>query len=298
MENIGEKLMEARKKAGVSLREASEATKVRSDFLAAMEDNGFDDIPLPDIYKLGFLKLYARYLKLDIEKVSATFKRRTMIRTGLPRSGSGREILGTVSLPDKPGAVPAESDSAPISRGSSELFGNPSSVRSSAAPSETARVPTAPRESSDIDIDSQYSDRTLIWKVGLIFLSVFVLIFVLVGIFRLASGSGSSDPVSGSIVNGVAPLTQQGTSQASATSFSTTITAINGPIESLSIVTYPERETLHLGSLRQNERITVSRQGRLMITVNPAQNIRVEEQGRPGVTIQGRTGGVRFFYPE
>ena len=46
MQSIGEKIEEARKRKGISLREAAEATKIRSDFLTHIEKNEFDyDLP-------------------------------------------------------------------------------------------------------------------------------------------------------------------------------------------------------------------------------------------------------------
>lgn len=65
---IGEKLEEARKRKGVSLKEASQATKIRTDFLLNFESNDFD-FDLHRVYKEGFLKLYARYLKLDPQDI-------------------------------------------------------------------------------------------------------------------------------------------------------------------------------------------------------------------------------------
>ena len=65
---IGERLEEARKRKGISVREAAEATKIRSDFLLAMESNTFDS-SLPEIYTRGFLKNYATFLKVEYEQV-------------------------------------------------------------------------------------------------------------------------------------------------------------------------------------------------------------------------------------
>ena len=42
MQSIGERLEEARKRKGISLREAAEATKIRSDFLGYIEQNKMD----------------------------------------------------------------------------------------------------------------------------------------------------------------------------------------------------------------------------------------------------------------
>lgn len=73
MQTIGERLLEARQRRGVSIREAAEATKVRGDYLTAMENNQFDGIPLADVYRRGFLKIYARFLRLDPERVVSDF---------------------------------------------------------------------------------------------------------------------------------------------------------------------------------------------------------------------------------
>ena len=73
MQSIGEKIEEARKRKGISLSEAAEATKIRSDFLYNIENNLYD-YDLPDIYKRGFIKNYARYLKLSPEKILAQYQ--------------------------------------------------------------------------------------------------------------------------------------------------------------------------------------------------------------------------------
>lgn len=69
MRNIGERLEEARKRKGVSIREAAEAAKIRSDYPHKFESNRFD-LNLADIYVRGFLRNYAHVLKLPAEKSS------------------------------------------------------------------------------------------------------------------------------------------------------------------------------------------------------------------------------------
>lgn len=68
MQTIGERLEEARKRKGISIREAAEATKIRGDYLHKYESNQFD-IKLPEIYVRGFLRTYANYLKLSGDKI-------------------------------------------------------------------------------------------------------------------------------------------------------------------------------------------------------------------------------------
>jgi len=67
MQTIGEKLEEARKRKGISIREAAETTKIRGDYLQKFEANSFD-IDLPPLYIRGFLRSYTRYLDLDPDR--------------------------------------------------------------------------------------------------------------------------------------------------------------------------------------------------------------------------------------
>ncbi|NBV52559.1 MAG: hypothetical protein EBR83_03365 [Verrucomicrobia bacterium] len=46
MQTLGERLQEARQRLGVTLREAAEFTKIRTDYLQSMEANQFESIPL------------------------------------------------------------------------------------------------------------------------------------------------------------------------------------------------------------------------------------------------------------
>ena len=70
---IGSQLENARKTLGLSLTEAAEFTKIRTDFLAHFENNNFD-IGLPEVYRRGFLKLYANYLKLDGDEIVREYR--------------------------------------------------------------------------------------------------------------------------------------------------------------------------------------------------------------------------------
>jgi cytoskeleton protein RodZ len=68
MQTIGERLEEARKKKGISIREAAEATKIRGDYLQRFESNQFD-IGLNELYTRGFLRNYANFLKLPADRI-------------------------------------------------------------------------------------------------------------------------------------------------------------------------------------------------------------------------------------
>jgi cytoskeleton protein RodZ len=71
---IGRALRTARVRQGKSLEEASRDTRVRSDYLDALEREEFDRLK-GDVYVRGFLSSYARYLGLSPEKVIAAYER-------------------------------------------------------------------------------------------------------------------------------------------------------------------------------------------------------------------------------
>ena len=95
MQNIGERLEEARKRKGISIREAAEATKVRGDYLHKFESSQFD-INLPEIYVRGFLRAYSNYLGLSGEKMVNDYN---ALGHGRPASkGLNREVYGRMDL--------------------------------------------------------------------------------------------------------------------------------------------------------------------------------------------------------
>ena len=96
MQSIGERLEEARKRKGISLREAAEATKIRSDFLGYIEQNKMD-FSLPDIYLRGFLIIYARYLKLDYDKIMTDYNAQQLSKSRLGKK-AGSEWFGQMEV--------------------------------------------------------------------------------------------------------------------------------------------------------------------------------------------------------
>lgn len=72
MKNLGEKLQEARTAKGLSLRDVADATRLRASVIEQMESGNFD-FDLPGIYKRGFLRIYAAFLKLDVDQILAEY---------------------------------------------------------------------------------------------------------------------------------------------------------------------------------------------------------------------------------
>ena len=74
MLHVGEKLYEERVKKGYTLEEVSKATKIRTSFLLAIEKGEYQKLP-SGTYIHGFVRNYARFLKLPEHEILAIFKR-------------------------------------------------------------------------------------------------------------------------------------------------------------------------------------------------------------------------------
>lgn len=70
---IGETLVAARRQQGVALSDAAAETRVRESYLAALEEEDFAALG-GDVYVKGFLRSYARFLRLDPEPLIATYR--------------------------------------------------------------------------------------------------------------------------------------------------------------------------------------------------------------------------------
>ena len=68
------RLLEARERKGVDLLRAERDTKIRSRYLAALEQGNYAELP-GAVYTKGFLRNYALYLGLDPEDVTRQWKR-------------------------------------------------------------------------------------------------------------------------------------------------------------------------------------------------------------------------------
>ncbi|HZB03504.1 MAG TPA: helix-turn-helix domain-containing protein [Actinomycetota bacterium] len=71
---IGQALRRARLHRGKSLGEASRETRIRADYLDALEREAWDAV-LGEVYVRGFLRTYSAYLGLRPEKVMTVYER-------------------------------------------------------------------------------------------------------------------------------------------------------------------------------------------------------------------------------
>lgn len=157
---LGDRLEEARKKRGISIAEAAEATKIRGDFLVAMENNSFE-VPLPEIYIRGFLRNYARYLHMDVDKAITDYN---AVKLGeSAEKGPKGEFLGRIDANDAQHAA------------------------ENLAQSSSDKPPAA-------EVSSFPLDRNFYVRIGIVFGGVFLVVFaVILGVFFLTRGGDSTD---------------------------------------------------------------------------------------------------------
>jgi len=290
MQNIGERLEEARKRKGLSVREAAEATKIRGDFLSAFENERFEEITLPEIYKRGFLKVYSKFLNLDSEKILADYTAHQLGNSKLARK-DGREFFGRMDMPHT--ARRGESSRAPVEappphQSSPEDFPAAAEQKIS-APDDAATLHPAHGEGVSAINDSRFPsgedeptryglDKTLYWKIGLAgggALVLFLLIFALVK--ALTSGSGQPTGTAG--INeppeDAPPASEQ---SASGGDVSEVVLVGKGEVF-VQVKQLSNGEILYKGTLSQGERVPLGVRGDADIAFTRGSNLQIIKDG-------------------
>lgn len=68
MSSVAEQLRAAREAQGYTIYDVAEVTKIRTDHLRALEEGNYDVFVAP-VYIRGFVRNYARYLRMDLAAV-------------------------------------------------------------------------------------------------------------------------------------------------------------------------------------------------------------------------------------
>ena len=89
MTTAGEVIKNKRESLGKSLIAVSTDTKIQKRYLEYIESNQFDKFD-SEIFASGFLKIYSKYLELDVEKILALYRRDTRLDTKIPKKGNLR----------------------------------------------------------------------------------------------------------------------------------------------------------------------------------------------------------------
>jgi cytoskeleton protein RodZ len=187
MQTTGEKLLEAREKKGVSLRDASETTKIRADFLAHFENDEFD-FDLPEIYKRGFIRNYARFLKLDTESILADYTAQRLNTASRTRREGANDLFGEIDLqPQKP----VDRKSAAKVAAAKPVIDN--NLPSSPVP--VGKIDDIEEEDDSHKAGLSFEDKMLYLKIGTVVAGVLVAILIIVWLVSIMGGdSRTAEP--------------------------------------------------------------------------------------------------------
>lgn len=257
MQSIGERLEEARKRKGVTIREAAEATKIRGEYLNSFENNNFG-INVPDIYVRGFLRAYCTYLKINSEKVITDFNA-NLIGEAKAAKREHREFFGRMELQTP---LVSEEPKRPASAGAAE---------------------EAPERRSDEERRSPMSffqnlEKEVAIKVGVIGAIALMLVLVIIWVFRSLT-SGGADVADTNPTQMVPSNNQTAANNAPAAETKEITLVATGDVR----VTVTERNTgrvlLNYHPMVTGQRETVAIRDSVRIEYTEGENLNVEING-------------------
>ncbi|MBC7367249.1 MAG: helix-turn-helix domain-containing protein [Undibacterium sp.] len=262
MQTIGERLEDARKQKGISIRESAEATKIRGEYLQKFESNHFD-LGLSEIYVRGFLRTYANFLKLPAERILNDYASLGHSETR-PRQPN-REIYGRMDVSVASAGERGDRSTPPPTESAKEAPRNqPKQSRS------RTNLPAAP-----------ILDPALVLKVGKIAAAVLVLVLVIWGAKSIIGG------ISGSAAKPTAlpPVATQAAAEP-------TITVVALDAVRVKIATVADGRVLLDATLSRGQTQVLPWPGELYITATAGENLQIEASGkRFGTGFKGYNRG-------
>jgi cytoskeletal protein RodZ len=70
MSTVAEQLRQGREAQKLTIQQVAETTKIRTDYLSALEEGKYDSFPAA-VYVRGFVRTYSTLLRLDVPRVMA-----------------------------------------------------------------------------------------------------------------------------------------------------------------------------------------------------------------------------------
>lgn len=264
MQTIGERLEEARKKKGVSIREAAEATKIRGDYLQKFESNHFD-IGLTEIYTRGFLRTYASFLKLPSDRIMSDYA--ALGRGDVRPRQPNREIYGRMDI-TVASASEAADRAAPPDETATATEAAPARSQPHYPRGQRSSLPSGP-------------DPALVFKwvkIGGALVVAIIVIWIAVSLYT--SGSHRTAPQATTPAASTTPA--QTAAQPAAAERTVTLVALDTVFVKITQISLPDTDvsTVFSDTLRRGERRTVTFTPPINIYASAGQNLSVESNGR------------------
>lgn len=169
---LGRALQKARLRRGLTLEEAGRGTRLRAEYLGAMEREAFEALP-GDVYVRGFLRSYGRFLGLDPGKVVAAYERAYGRDRPAPAPVDRAPAAAVSEHPGLPDARrhfpwPLAAAAAVIALIAAGAFGILSRSASTPEPANVSAAPNIPvvPEKVQIDLVAQQDVEVVVWLDG------------------------------------------------------------------------------------------------------------------------------------
>ena len=219
------------------------------------------DFDLPDIYKRGFLKNYARYLKLDVEKLLTDYEAQLLGDTRKEKEG-GVELFGQMEIKKNNGS----DDNGREESDEQAPYG---------------LVTTKPtRGNTSQEAEEEDADKTFYMKIGLIFVGTLALVFVVFGLIGAILGSDKSDAFTDS------SETQEETIEAQSSKPSQTVDTVSESITLIAsgnvyvlVKQQSDNQELMRKTMSEGESITLVKNGAVDILFTAGENLQIEHEG-------------------
>ncbi|HCJ11728.1 MAG: hypothetical protein A2Y14_01400 [Verrucomicrobia bacterium GWF2_51_19] len=251
--NIGERFEEARKQQGISLREASDTTKIRKDFLQSFEKNDFD-IALPEVYRRGFVRLYAKYLKMDVESILTDYNAFVLGSSKLGKKEG--QFFGRMELTERDKSLPTP------------FLDTPAQEELAPANNKETAQPAAPH------------NKALYLRTGLIFGGTFAAI-LLIGIL-INSFFGTKSKTQNAISDTTLVAQEAGAD--------TTLSLIGSDDVQVFVRQEKDKKPLFTGTLHKGEQKIITPDGFVKISFSKGSNLVIKKAN--GELIRPQSDGV------
>jgi len=274
MQSIGERLEEARKRKGISIREAAESTKIRSDYLHKFENNQYD-IRLPDIYVRGFLRSYASFLKLPSDKIIADYNALNHIDPKASPRTVNREVYGRMDIST---TKEHHNESTGATIGSAGSTPPMAADAAGATPAPSATAPRNPVTFVPPHSTGSPIDKKLLIKAGVaILITVILLIGIIVGVSRCSSTPPPRGAASGAGAANAA-ATADWRPQPGERTFD--IVAKNGPV-AVKVTSASDSAIIYQGTIQPGYKQTLPRRVEMRLEATPYGNVDLVFDGTP-----------------
>ncbi len=281
MKNLGDKLLKARTDMGYTVRDAADATRLRADIIDNMESGEFD-YNLPEIYKRGFLRIYAAFLKLDVDSIMEQY---TIASRSFFSDGKRKTILSRMT---------------DVATSAQQTLSNSQSTSFNATPASVeSRFDNEQFDSENSDENADDSSSKFL-KLAAVFGGVILAVVVI--IFVVSSIVGKKAPEENVDIAMNADISTQpvNTSTQSPTPINEVETELVLVLTALSdtyVLVYPDYKTpdgkpaevFFTGPMQAGEHKEFRSKVPIMLKLTDAERVKIERNGKP-VDLKGAKG--------